>query len=94
MESAAAAEKPEPPERWRSPVPPATLLKVGYSLGAPGTLLSPWIMRSRNVPAFLGLMTGSALITTGWGLLRRWQHFGVNLVGFLGFLAWWRIKGR
>ena len=93
MESTAASE-PAAPERWRSPIPPGTLLKAGYSLGLPGTLLSPWIMRSRNLPAFLGLMTGSVLITTGWGLLRRWDRFAVNLAGFFGFLTGWRVKGR
>ncbi len=69
------------------------MLKVGYALGVPGTLLAPWTMKRRVVPAFLGLMAGSAMITTGWGLLRRWDRFGVNLAGFFGFIFWWRKTG-
>jgi len=76
----------------------ARLLVAGYALGVPGTVAAPWIMRRRNVPAFLGLLTGSALITAGWGLQfphgRARVAFPVNALGFAGFLAWWRKAGQ
>jgi hypothetical protein len=83
------------PERTPDPTRETakSLLKVGYGLGIPGTVLSPWIIKRRSVPLFAALLTGSALITTGWGLLRRWPTFGVNLAGFFGFLLWWRRAG-
>jgi len=76
-----------------------TMLGVGYGLGVPGAVGSPWIIPRRHLPAFAALMTGQGLIVAGWAVFpsrgrRRMRGLVLNALGLVGYAAWWQRAGR
>lgn len=72
----------------------AVFLVPGYALGIPGSIFVQRIVRERNVPAFVGLEVGTALIMTGWSIWPRPRSVAINTAALFGFAAYWVIEGR
>jgi hypothetical protein len=72
----------------------AVFLVPGYVLAVPGSILVQRIVRERNLPAFVGLEAGTALIITGWSIWPRPRSVAINVAALFGFGAYWIIEGR
>ncbi|MDQ4096808.1 MAG: hypothetical protein M3144_02915 [Actinomycetota bacterium] len=70
------------------------LLLIGYATVAGAAVKLPPAWRERRLRPFLAFEAGTACVTAGLALRRRWFAGAFNGVALLGAAVAWMVSGR